>query len=110
MADSKFRPSGNSAAPRTGEPHSGARTPSMHDLEGELGERAKLAWDAAIDIEQCADAVVLLRDRSHVDSDRVVWLILRHIKALSGVIMSCTTDDDTIENLRERAGYSVEAS
>lgn len=73
-------------------------------LEGEQGERASMAWEAAIEIQQSAQAVRDLLDinAEPAEYNRVIDGLLRNIKRLSGVVISCVDDDDTMENLRDR--------
>jgi hypothetical protein len=85
---------------------------ALFDLPGEMGERARLAWEAAVNTQQSAGALLELLDihQDPIERDRVVKNLLRNISNMAGVVLSCTTDDDTIENLRERAGCEAEAS
>lgn len=81
-------------------------SPRLMDLEGEQGERATKAWAAAVEIQQDAQAVRDLIDcnTEPAECNRVVDTLLRRIKELAGVAISCVDDDDTLENLRERLG------
>lgn len=99
MATEHSTKAGNPASPQSGEP-----LPALYDLEGELGQRARIAWGAAIEIEQCTTTLRDLQGRDPAESDRVIPLLLRRVEALANVIMSCTSADDTLESLRERAG------
>lgn len=96
-----------SALPREATPAAVAaagKPPALYDLDGELGARGKIAWEAAIQIEQCASTVRDLQKKEAAESDHVIALLLQRIEDLSAVIMSCNSADDTMENLKARLG------
>lgn len=76
----------------------------------ELADRQTLALAAAYEVEEIAAVLPLLEDAQDGDVDkmaRVKALLHRRLMKLSGIIMSCQSDDDTVPNIRKRLADEV---
>lgn len=82
-------------------PHTSGKANSLIDLPGERGELADIASKAAIEIEQSAATLQrLVQDENQADVEHVIAGLLKRIKVLACLIMSCTSADEPAEDLR----------